>query len=156
MSSNYLYNKWKNTKFLDKQDKRIVYNFLSTLRESGITNMFGAHQYMGMTSDDMQRVLYGMKKDPEHLLTMAEDAEFEDDMDEAERLREKSELMQKLIDQSEDSRDALIRGAMKMCENVEQFGDDDEETDQYMNCVNQKYRLLIREMFNFYMGIGQV
>lgn len=155
MNKDYLFNKWRNTKFLGNEDKRTVYNFLKTLRESGITNMFASHQYLGLTGDDMQRILYGMKKDPEYLLTKSEDAEFEDDMDEAERLRDKSELMQKLIDQSEESRDALIRGAMKMCDTVEQFGDDDEETDEYMNCVNKKFRLLIKEMFYFYIGINE-
>lgn len=154
MDDKYLFNKWQNTKFLGTDDKRVVYNFLKTLRESGIINMFAAHQYMGLTDKDMHRILYGMKKDPEYLLNMAENAEYDDNIEESERLREKSELMQKLIDESEESRNALIRGAMKMCENVEEFGDDDEETNEYMDCVNKKFRLLIKEMHYFYIGIG--
>ena len=150
----YLFDKWRNTKYLDKDDKRIIYNFLLRLRDSGITNMFQAGNYMALTSDEMHRILYGMKKDPEYLSNKADEYEYEDKIDEAQHYREQSELMQKLIDESDESRDALIRGAMKMCEDVEQFGDDDEETDNYMNCVNQKFRLLIKEMFYFYLGIG--
>ena len=141
---------WPNTKYLRKEDKRSVFNFLMLLRDSGITNMFGATSYMGLSDDEMHRILYGMKKDPESLRELVSQ---EEDEEKSEELMDMADLMEKLIEESDNSRNALIRGAMTMCNNMLDDNEDDEDEDKYLKCANRQFRILIKEMFKFYIDV---
>jgi hypothetical protein len=141
---------WPNTKYLRKEDKRSVFNFLMLLRDSGITNMFGATSYMGLSDNEMHRILYGMKKDPESLRELASQ---EEDEEKSEELMDMADLMEKLIEESDNSRNALIRGAMTMCNNMLDDNEDDEDEDKYLKCANRQFRILIKEMFKFYIDV---
>ena len=141
---------WPNTKYLRKEDKRSVFNFLMLLRDSGITNMFGATSYMGLSDDEMYRILYGMKKDPESLRELASQ---EEDEEKSEELMDMADLMEKLIEESDNSRNALIRGAMTMCNDMLNNNEDDEDEDKYLKCANRQFRVLIKEMFKFYIDV---
>jgi hypothetical protein len=141
---------WPNTKYLRKEDKRSVFNFLMLLRDSGITNMFGAASYMGLSDNEMHRILYGMKKDPESLRELASQ---EEDEEKSEELMDMADLMEKLIEESDNSRNALIRGAMTMCNDMLNNNEDDEDEDKYLNCANRQFRILIKEMLRFYTDV---
>lgn len=72
------------------KEKRIVFEFLKALQESGLTNMLGAKPFLGFTSKNLTDYVKGQFKDVD---------EYEE-----------------LIGLADDSRNALIRGILSMYE----------------------------------------
>ena len=58
-----------------------------------------------------------------------------------------------MIEESDNSRNALIRGAMAMCNDILNNNEDDEDEDKYLKCANRQFRVLIKEMFKFYIDV---
>lgn len=102
-----------------KKDKNIVFDFLSKLQDSGITNMLAAKPMLTYTSNDMRRYIDGQFKN----------------------VNEYSEL----IEAADESRNALIRGTMRIIEDKKENVDD-------MDHVNKVFKNLITQVFQLYIG----
>lgn len=98
---------------LDGQERRDVMKYLEGIRQSGIVNMFGAHQMLTWAPDDMQRHLYGIRMDPESLEDQIEESDGED----TSSLEEQLQHVRYLLDEKQKIRDILVRGAMTRAEN---------------------------------------
>jgi len=102
-------------------DKREIFRFFEKLRQSGVINMFGSSPILNWTKDDLHRWLYGMGKDPESMESEIE--ELEDDNEEGENdsdielLQSQLEPIKYLLDNKNNIRDILVRGAMTRLEN---------------------------------------
>jgi len=102
-------------------DKREIFRFFEQLRQSGVINMFGSSPILNWTKDDLHRWLYGMGKDPESMESEIE--ELEDDNEEGENdseielLQSQLEPIKYLLDNKNNVRDILVRGAMTRLEN---------------------------------------
>ena len=100
------------------KDKKKVFEFLRLLQQSGLINMLGAHPFLTYTSENLTDYIKGQFKDP-------------DDYDE-------------LIGAADESRDAIIRGLMKMYE------DNDIEVED-MDKVNRDFEKLVRKVIQLYL-----
>ena len=104
-------------------DKVKIFKYLESLRSSGLINMYGASPLLNWTEDDLQRWLYGMKKDPDSLRDEIEgnDDYDEDDEDRADdditQLEEQLEDIEYLLEHKQEIRDILVRAAMTRIEN---------------------------------------
>ena len=88
------------------RDLRFVVRYLETIRKSGLINMYGAASLLNWTKSDLERWLYGQSKDLDSL---------EDD--------DEIEIIEKLIEEKDAVRDALIRTALKKAENSGNYSD---------------------------------
>ena len=88
------------------RDLRFVVRYLETIRKSGLINMYGAASLLNWTKSDLERWLYGQSKDLDSL---------EDD--------DEIEIIEKLIEEKDAVRDALIRTALKKSENSGNYSD---------------------------------
>ena len=84
------------------KNKKPVFDFLSKLQDSGLTNMLGARPFLTYTSGDLKKYIAGQFKDIDDY--------------------------QELIDAADESRDALIRGVMQWAED-KKISDDDDMTE---------------------------
>ena len=63
------------------KDKKVVFDFLSLLQKSGLTNMLGARTFLTYTSDNLYDYIKGQFKDPDdysELIDAADDSRFPD------------------------------------------------------------------------------
>jgi hypothetical protein len=88
------------------RDLRFVVRYLETIRRSGLINMYEASSLLNWTKSDLERWLYGQSKDLDSL---------EDD--------DEIEIIEKLIEEKDAVRDALIRTALKKAENSDNYSD---------------------------------
>ena len=88
------------------RDLLFVVRYLETIRRSGLTNMYEASSLLNWTKSDLERWLYGQSKDLDSL---------EDD--------DEIEIIEKLIEEKDAVRDALIRTAIKKAENSGNYSD---------------------------------
>lgn len=104
-------------------DKVKIFKYLESLRNSGLINMYGASPLLNWTEDDLQRWLYGMKKDPDSL---RDEIEGNDDYDEDDEDYVNSDItllegqlkeVEYLLDNKQEIRDILVRAAMTRIEN---------------------------------------
>jgi len=104
-------------------DKVKIFKYLESLRNSGLINMYGASPLLNWTEDDLQRWLYGMKKDPDSL---RDEIEGNDDYDEDDEdyvnsdvtlLEEQLKEIEYLLEHKQEIRDILVRAAMTRIEN---------------------------------------
>lgn len=102
-----------------KKDKDIVFDFLSKLQDSGITNMLGAKPMLSYTSNDMRRYIDGQFKDVDDYYDV--------------------------IEAADESRNALIRGTMRLIEDKK--GDVND-----MDYVNKIFKNLMSQVFQLYIG----
>jgi hypothetical protein len=104
-------------------DKVKIFKYLESLRNSGLINMYGASPLLNWTKDDLQRWLYGMKKDPESLRDEIEgyDNYDEDDEDYVDnditQLEEQLKEIEYLLEHKQEIREILVRAAMTRLEN---------------------------------------
>ena len=88
------------------RDLLFVVRYLETIRRSGLTNMYEASSLLNWTKSDLERWLYGQSKDLDSL---------EDD--------DEIEIIEKLLEEKDAVRDALIRTAIKKAENSGNYSD---------------------------------
>tara|TARA_R110001599_G_scaffold22776_4_gene83995 strand:+ start:187 stop:1458 length:1272 start_codon:yes stop_codon:yes gene_type:complete len=88
------------------RDLLFVVRYLETIRRSGLTNMYEVASLLNWTKSDLERWLYGQSKDLDSL---------EDD--------DEIEIIEKLIEEKDAVRDALIRTAIKKAENSGNYSD---------------------------------
>ena len=88
------------------RDLLFVVRYLETIRRSGLTNMYEASSLLNWTKSDLERWLYGQSKDLDSL-------EDEDEI----------EIIEKLLEEKDAVRDALIRTAIKKAENSGNYSD---------------------------------
>jgi LAS superfamily LD-carboxypeptidase LdcB len=87
-------------------DLKFIFKYLEALRKSGLINMFGASPLLNWTKEDMERWLYGQRKDINSL---------EDE--------EEINIINLLIDKKQQVRDTLIRVALRKAENSDNYSD---------------------------------
>ena len=110
---------------IEKEERKILRNYLEAIRQSGLTNMFGAHPILNWTKDDLNRWLYGMRKDLDSLEAEKEEAEYDDEIyktpygKDLESIEEQIKIIKYLLDNKREVRDILIRGALKRIENTD-------------------------------------
>ncbi|MDB4335499.1 hypothetical protein N9994_00385 [bacterium] len=88
------------------RDLLFVVRYLETIRRSGLTNMYEVASLLNWTKSDLERWLYGQSKDLDSL---------EDD--------DEIEIIEKLLEEKDAVRDALIRTAIKKAENSGNYSD---------------------------------
>ena len=107
------------------QERRDLMSYLEKLRLSGLTNMFGAHPILNWTKEDLDRWLYGMRKDLDSLEREKEDLEYDIETSgedsgiyesELESLEEQIEIIKYLLEKKQKIRDILIRAALAKIE----------------------------------------
>lgn len=108
---------------IPRGDKVKIFRFFETLRDSGLINMFGAYPILNWTRDDLERWLYGQRKDIDSIESEIEDLEYENDEgdndSEIESLKQDLEIINKLLDTKDEIRDILIRAALKRIDNTD-------------------------------------
>ena len=113
---------------IEKEERKILRNYLEAIRQSGVTNMFGSHPILNWTRDDLHRWLYGMRKDLDSLEQQKEDLEYDIESEgedsgiyesELDSLEEEIKIIKYLLDNKREVRDILIRGALKRIENTD-------------------------------------
>ena len=110
---------------IEKEERKILRNYLEAIRQSGLTNMFGAHPILNWTKDDLNRWLYGMRKDLDSLEAEKEEAEYDDEIyktpygKDLESIEEEIKIIKYLLDNKRKVRDILIRGALNRIENTD-------------------------------------
>ena len=112
------------TNELEGKEVKMLIKYLEKIRESGLINMFGAHPILNWTKDDLNRWLYGMRKDLDSLEAEKEELEYDDEDNESygrdlESIEEEIEIIEYLLDNKREVRDILIRGALKRIENTD-------------------------------------
>ena len=102
-------------------DKKEIFRFFEQLRQSGVINMFESSRILNWTKEDLDRWLYGMGKDVESLESEIEDLEYDNEEGENdgdnEMLQSQLENIKYLLENKNNIRDILIRGAMTRLEN---------------------------------------
>ena len=115
------------TNELQNVEVKMLIKYLEKIRESGLTNMFGAHPILNWAKDDLHRWLYGMRKDLDSLEQQKEDLEYDIENEgedrgiyesELDSLEEQIEIIKYLLDNKREVRDILIRGALKRIDNT--------------------------------------
>jgi hypothetical protein len=108
---------------ISRSDFRIIYLWLEKLKESSLINMFGCYPMLNWSEEDLHRWLYGQKMDPESIEEQIEELEYEnedgDNDYEIESLKSQLEIINYLLENKQDVRDALIRTALKRVENTD-------------------------------------
>ena len=116
------------TNELQNAEVKMLIKYLEKIRESGLTNMFGAHPILNWTKDDLHRWLYGMRKDLDSLEQQKENLEYDIENEgedrgiyesELDSLEEQIEIIKYLLDNKREVRDILIRGALKRIDNTD-------------------------------------
>lgn len=114
------------------RDLRFVVRYLETIRRSGLINMYEASSLLNWTKSDLERWLYGQSKDLDSLEQQKEDLEYDIDNagedrgmyeSELESVEDKIKIIEKLIEEKDAVRDALIRTALKKAENSGNYSD---------------------------------
>ena len=99
----------------------MLIKYLEKIRESGLINMFGAHPLLNWTKDDLNRWLYGMRKDLDSLEQQKEDLEYDIESEgedsgiyesELDSLEEQIKIIKYLLNNKREVRDVLIRAAL--------------------------------------------
>jgi hypothetical protein len=128
-------------------DKREIFRFFEQLRQSGVINMFGSSPILNWTKDDLHRWLYGMGKDVESMESEIEELEYDNEEGEndsdIELLRSQLEPIKYLLDNKNNIRDILIRGAMTRLENR---GEEDPD----LSKVQRVFESLAKECFKMW------
>lgn len=139
---------------IDGQERRDILKYLEAIRQSGLTNMFGAHPILNWTKDDLHRWLYGMSKDIESLEQQKEDLEYDienEDEDsgiyesELDSLEEQIEIINYLLDNKRKIRDILIRAALSHIER----GDGNHETKN----VQRVFEKMAKDAWQMWVGL---
>lgn len=108
---------------IPRGDKVKIFRFFETLRDSGLINMFGAYPILNWTRDDLERWLYGLRKDIDSIESEIENLEYDNDEgdydSEIESLQHDLEIINKLLDTKDEIRDILIRAALKRIDNTD-------------------------------------
>ena len=128
-------------------DKREIFRFFEQLRQSGVINMFGSYPILNWTKDDLHRWLYGMGKDVESMESEIEELEYDNEEGEndsdIELLQSQLEPIKYLLDNKNNIRDILIRGAMTRLENR---GEEDPD----LSKVQRVFENLAKECFKMW------
>ena len=128
-------------------DKREIFRFFEQLRQSGVINMFGSSPILNWTKDDLHRWLYGMGKDVESMESEIEELEYDNEEGEndsdIELLQSQLEPIKYLLDNKNNIRDILIRGAMTRLENR---GEEDPD----LSKVQRVFENLAKECFKMW------
>ncbi len=119
-------------KGISGQERRDLLKYLEKIRQSGLTNMFGAHPILNWTKEDLHRWLYGMRKDLDSLEEEKEridELEYDDEDSisyerDIEIIEEEMEIIEYLLENKRKIRDILIRAALAHIER----GDGNHET----------------------------
>lgn len=108
---------------IPRSDKVKIFRFFETLRDSGLINMFGSYPILNWTRDDLERWLYGLRKDIDSIESEIENLEYDNDEgdydSEIESLQRDLEIINKLLDTKDEIRDILIRAALKRIDNTD-------------------------------------
>ena len=116
------------TNELSGPEVKMLIKYLEKIRESGLTNMFGAHPILNWAKDDLHRWLYGMSKDLDSLEQQKEDLEYDIESEgedsgiyesELDSLEEEIKIIEYLLDNKREVRDILIRGALARISNTD-------------------------------------
>ena len=136
------------------QERRDILKYLEAIRQSGLTNMFGAHPILNWTKDDLHRWLYGMSKDIESLEQQKEDLEYDIENEgedsgiyesELDSLEEQIEIINYLLDNKRKIRDILIRAALSHIER----GDGNHETRN----VQRVFEKMAKDAWQMWVGL---
>ena len=139
------------------QERRDIMKYFEMLRQSGLTNMFGAHPILNWTKDDLHRWLYGMSNDIESLERKKEDLEHDIENEgedsgiyesELESLEEQIEIINYLLDNKQQIRDVLIRAALNRIENT--------NGNHEMDNVQRVFQKMAKEAWRFWVGIQSI
>ena len=136
------------------QERRDILKYLEAIRQSGLTNMFGAHPILNWTKDDLHRWLYGQKMDIESLEQRKEDLEYDIENEgedsgiyesELDSLEEQIEIINYLLDNKRKIRDILIRAALSHIER----GDGNHETRN----VQRVFEKMAKDAWQMWVGL---
>ena len=136
------------------QETRDILKYLEKLRLSGLTNMFGAHPILNWAKDDLERWLYGMRKDLDSLeeekerITDELEYDDEDSMSyerDIESIEEEIEIIEYLLDNKRKIRDILIRAALAKIDQ----GDGNHETGN----VQRVFERMAKDAWQMWVGL---
>ena len=136
------------------QETRDILKYLEKLRLSGLTNMFGAHPILNWAKDDLERWLYGMRKDLDSLeeekerITDELEYDDEDSMSyerDIESIEEEIEIIEYLLDNKRKIRDILIRAALAKIDQ----GDGNHETGN----VQRVFEKMAKDAWQMWVGL---
>ena len=134
------------------QERRDIMKYFEMLRQSGIMNMFGSHSLLNWTREDLNRLLYGERNDPESIEREIEEEEYDNEDGEndttIEILEDKLEKINYLLDNKQKIRDVLIRAALNRIENT--------DGNHEMNNVQRIFEKMAKEAWHFWVGIQQI
>ena len=114
------------------RDLLFVVRYLETIRKSGLTNMYEVASLLNWAKSDLERWLYGQSMDLDSLEQQKEDLEYDIDNagedrgmyeSELESVEDKIKIVEKLLEEKDAVRDALIRTALKKSENSGNYSD---------------------------------
>ncbi len=114
------------------RDLLFVVRYLETIRRSGLKNMFGVSPLLNWTKSDLERWLHGKSMDLDSLYQLKKDLEYDIENEgedrgmyeyELEDVEDKIKIIEKLIEEKDAVRDALIRAAIKKAENSGNYSD---------------------------------
>ena len=105
-----------------------VMKYLEMLRQSGLENMMGAYRLLNWTKDDLERYLYGKRKD---LDSLEDDGEIEN--------------IEYLLDNKQEIRDVLIRVALRKSEELDEY-DDSKIQRHFENAALEAFKIWTKVM----------
>jgi len=133
----------------NRRDAGKVFEYLETLKESGIINMFGSSVFLTYTVDDLERFLYSQRLTPNDIDREIRELEYDNDEggydSEIESLEEKKENVEKLLSLQQEVRDVLIRTSMKRL-NLDR-------KEQSMENVQRTFDRLHKEFFRMWVAL---
>lgn len=107
---------------MDRPSVAAVIRFLEKLRESGVINMFGSSPILNWDRNDLDRWLYGQRKDPESYERQIEELKYENEDGEndsdIDMLEEQLSTINYLLDNKQKVRDVLVRASLKRIQNT--------------------------------------
>ena len=131
------------------QERRDIMKYFEMLRQSGIINMFGSHSILNWTRDDLNRLLFGERNDPESIKGQIEEEEYDNEDGENDNtisiLEDKLEKINYLLDNKQKIRDILIRAALNRIDNT--------DGNHEMRNVQRIFEKMAKESWSFWVGM---
>ena len=131
------------------QERRDIMKYFEMLRQSGIINMFGSSAILNWTRDDLHRLLFGERNDPESIEGQIEEEGYDNEDGENDSsisiLEDKLEKINYLLDNKQKIRDILIRAALTRIDNT--------DGNHEMSNVQRVFEKMAKESWSFWVGM---
>ena len=134
------------------QERRDIMKYFEMLRQSGIINMFGSSAILNWTRDDLHRLLFGERNDPESIEGQIEEEGYDNEDGENDSsisiLEDKLEKINYLLDNKQKIRDILIRAALTRIDNT--------DGNHEMRNVQRIFEKMAKDAWHFWVGIQNI